>query len=1378
MADQELATEVDCVHLLLDAEKEQDVNVALSHCTAVAETLRPYTENLSRKKNTPISKGTRKKVIGSSDYALKTSGLNLRHDSIEYDLVKSFSIGELTDHITNPPGRTCPEAKFGKAFAIYGQEFACSVFKMIKGTSVPSLESLARWSIIGLFEIYCHNIIASGKNPKFDECPDPVLYCPIHDSNEMRFDDGSVYPVTTALSNAIRKFMQDLDLSHQLQFTSILSYPDGYLLPVCFHTDLFLKQKMLSVASYNGNWLDSNYIASISKQHHGWCGDLVLLYATACLKRAHCYFIMNQYSQCTEESNTVLKVPVELPNSIRARANLLRARSLYRAGEMAKEASLLKIKKSDCWRAQLQYLQLFRTAAQSFAYALELMNESEFNSEMHDCNIEMVLCLHEVFTAHRSDCQLKTCCLCWKNSHLCGSHIFPRFILEVLSSEAGILVGSELKGPKQVHYQMLCDECEQRFCNWGETYFKNLFFERVREQPSAKLEIPHSYWLYYFFSSLIWRLYFQFKYKASSFSEMLKNLPIFAMRKFLLSGDIQHLTTDCFLYLFIDKDVFDEVLCNLSHYKSYARRGGGCSFDPDESVFICYFLNYYLAFPIGTIQNSFLMQGSLKRLKFGEGVFEIDVDSQRNMPVFLERFICKLVAGEYDKALSGLAHQTHSRISRSLPEQSDETRSDTYAFLKVIRCLPNDVSVTLNPLFKYGIQLQGGFKVKYPPTDCKLAEEADKRYTLYLCEGEKGDLLALYRVYSPTCDHIYAFQFSVTSDDEIGYFAPCKNIRNKQYFEMLLNSDPALPEFLKTLASVMVFSKPPPMEFHFFLEGAEKLCLLQPDEDLSLPLPFTAIGKPVKFKNMHLWVCACENYDAVAILRLFSEIAYDEMMLYDYLVALQFHSENGNVKFLTPLHSPHEESETDKEIMMILLEFQPILTASTELLLDPSFQSLGVVHCLPSNMFVDFLPINRAVSTENLVILNNLGTVSDPVFEFHSWLCSYFAVAMQKTFLVVLEKWKIANLPFVVVFSLQPMESEALHISSLNTLPGVPFTSIFMKMVSDYCSNDFNAITRNVVLSIQAALKINSRVRSIFTTGYDPLIKRKAKYFEESFMVEESSVVEEVVLTLDPVFCLPYDCKLVKDGEIETLDLSTDYDLLCAPLKTPLYTVWLCTYKGIHELIIVKTASGIESLCSSVVVTLNFVAAQVQSTNSESQFRFYPFSHLNVDEIGFVEENFLESETFQSMDPQFHVLMACIQIVLSQLYQSHHLQIYLPSEFQVTILPYGELQLLYPHPFIAGPLHQETLAVFITCWLCGEGLGMVKIENKATKSLYVTALSFEYSGTNVSGLKLVELPSGLQFLVQNCLYLEQNSSHLINSMFKDLCNLFTMGKVK
>lgn len=1087
---------------------------------------------------------------------------------------------------------------------------------------------------------------------------------------------------------------------------------------------------------------------------------------------------MNQPSQCAEDSGAVLKLPVELPNVVKATANLLKAKSLYRVGTIAKEAALLETKESDIWKAQLQYLRLYRNAALSFAYALELINESEFNSEMHECNVEMVTSLHEVLTAQRSDCQLKTCCLCWKNSHLSDSHIFPKFILELLREEVGILVGNKLKGPRQVHYPMLCNECEQRFCNWGETHFKTLFLEKVRKQPSEKLEISHGHWLYYFFASLIWRVYFQFKYKAARFSEVLKNLPLFAMRKFLLTGDIQHLTTDCFLYLFVDKDVFDEVLCKTSHYKSLARKGGGCSFHPDESLFICYFLNFFLVFPIGTTQNAFLIQGSLKRLKFGKGIFVIEVDSQRNMPVFLERYLCKTVAVDYDNVLSSLTHKTYDRISRSLHGQDSGTSSSTTTFPKVIQCLPSNVSVTFNPNFKYGIELQGGFKVKYPPIDCKLAEEPNKRYALYLCEEGEGNLLALYRVYSPSssssCDHVYAFQFSVTSSGEVDHFSPCENIRSKQYFKILLNSNPVLLDFLKTITSVMILSEAPPLKVYFFPKGAEELCLLQPDGSLLLSPEFTVTGKPVKFKNMMVWLCEFENFGTVAILRTFCEIAYDEMATYDYLVALQFHSENGKVKSIEPLHPPREESVEDKDIIKHLLEFQSVCIASIELLQDPSFQNHRVVCSLQQGMCVDFFPMNRAVSTDNLVILNELGTVVDPIFEFHSWLCSYMATNTQGSCLVVLQKWKISNLHFIVAFTPKSSEKHFLHISSLCRLPGTRFTSIFMKIVRDYCSTDFDIITRNVILTVQAALKINSRIRSIFTTGCDPLMKGKTKF-------NGSSTAEETALPLDPVVCLPPGCSLIANkGEVETLQLPAEYSLLCNPLKTPLYTVWLCVYKDVQELIVVKTTSGIENVCSSVVVTLDFVAAQVQTTHSAGQFKFYSFLHLNSDEIAFVEEDFLAGETFQSNDPQFCVLMACVKVLLSGVYQSHNLQTYLPLEFQVDVAPDGELQLMHPHPFIAGPLCQETPVVTVTCWLCGECIGMVKIENKSTQCQYMTALTFEYSGTAVSKLELVELPSGLQFLVQNQLYLEQNSScwiTMVTSMFNTLCNQYTMGEV-
>ena len=777
--------------LLLQAKEEfqqGNYEATLDYCTTIIECLQPCIDELTKKsKCLPEVKQKSQPITGSIDhalYALKHS-TEFSRNSIEWDPVTLLSIGELTEQITNPPGRTCCESKFAKAFAIGGEEFAYSVFKIVKETSVPSLESLAKWSIFDLIENYCNNILASGNTPEYNEGPDPVLLCPVYDSNEMRFDDSAMYPTTTLLSNLIKKFMEDLDVCHSVQASLLtnLVNPDCCSVPVSFHTVLSVKQKILNVGSYKGSWLNLSHVDSLMR-HCEPLEDPIIVYVLMLLKRSYIYFILNQPTHCVQDSSALLKVPAVLPNDVKATANLLKARSLFRAGNIAKKAAMLEANEVDTWKMQLEYLRLYKSAALSFAYTLKLMNESEFNSEMHECNIEMVICLQEVLAAQRSDCQLRTCCLCWKNSSLQNSHIFPRSILQMLGDDGNILVGNKLKGAKQVHYPMLCHDCEQRFCNWGETHFMKLFLEKVRNKPSEKLEISHGHWLYYFFASLIWRVYFHFKYKVS-FSEVLNYIPYFAMRKFLLTGDIRHLTTDCFLYLFIDKGVFNEEHCKNSTYKSFARRGGGCTFLFDDSLYICYFFNFYLVFPIGAIKNTFLLQGSLKRVKFGEDVFVIEEDSRRSMPIFLERFVCNL-SSEYDKALSSLSHQTHSRISRSSHEDSGTSTGQTL-IPKVIRCVPPNLSVSLSPKFKYNIELQGGFKMKCPPIDCALAEELDKRYTLYiLCENDQHSLLVLYRVYSTISDHLYSFQLSVSDNGEIEDFLPCKDIRNKQYFELFL----------------------------------------------------------------------------------------------------------------------------------------------------------------------------------------------------------------------------------------------------------------------------------------------------------------------------------------------------------------------------------------------------------------------------------------------------------------------------------------------------------------------------------------------------------------------------------------------------------------
>ena len=1114
MSDAEVLTSVsltDIKQLLLQAEEEfqrGNFEATLEYCTTMIECLQPCIDDLNEKAKYLSQRHEVKKTSHSIIDSTNHTWHVLKNDcnSIEWDPVKLLSIGELTEQITNPPGHTCCESKFAKAFAVGGEEFAYSVFKIVKRTSVPSLESLAQWSIIDLIENYCNNILASGNTPEYDEGPDPVLLCPVHDSNEKRFDDTAVYPMTTILSNLIKKFMEDLDVCYSIQASLSANFvnPDGCSIPVSFHTDLSKKQKILNVGRYVGNWLHLSHVNSLMR-HYELQEDPVILYALMFLKRSYIFFILNQPTHCAQDSSALLKVPTLLPNDVKATANVLKARSLFRAGNIAKKSAMMEANEVDTWKKQIEYLRLYKTAALSFAYALELMNESEFNSEMHECNIEMVICLQEVLAAQRSDCKLKTCCLCWKNSDLRNSHILPRSILQMLGDEGIILVGNKLKGTKQVHVPMLCHGCEQRFCNWGETHFMKLFFEKVRNRPSEKQEIPHGHWLYYFFASLIWKVYLHFKYKVS-FSEVLSYLPFFAMRKFLLTGDIQHLTTDCFLYLFIDKDVFDEEHCKMSTYKSYARRGGGYTFFFNECLYICYFFNVYLVFPIGAMKNTFLLQGSLKRVKFGENIFIIEEDTRRSMPVFLEQFICKL-SPEYDTALSSLSHQTHDRISR-LSHEDSETSSGRTLIPKVIRCIPPNLSVSLSPKYTYNVELQGGFKMKCPPIDCSLDEESDKRYTLYICEDDQHNLLALYRVYSSISDHLYAFQLSISYNGEIKDFFPCKDIRNKQYFEIFLQNNPTLLEFLKSIASVMILSEPPDMDVHFFPESIGELCQLQQDGSLLFPPVFTA-GKHIKYKNMILWLNKLENFGEIAILRLFCEISYNEMPSYDFLLALRIHYKNEKVKSIEPLCPSQVLSKVHEEIGKYLLECQPVCIESIQLLQDSTFVNNGVVSCLQKDIHIGFFPINQAASTDNLEILNKLGSIDNPTFEFHSWLCSYIAKSSQQYSLIVLEKWKISNIRFVIAFMPMSSEKDLLQISSLGILPNTPFTSIFMKMVQDYCSSDYNIITRNIILSINGLFKLDSRMLTIFSKGCDPLVNDN--------MVD---------IGLDPIICLPSGCNL------------------------------------------------------------------------------------------------------------------------------------------------------------------------------------------------------------------------------------------------------------
>ena len=550
----------------------------------------------------------------------------------------------------------------------------------------------------------------------------------------MRFEDDAIYPTTTMLSNAARVFILELGLKAQiLSFSSLSLSCLPKVVPIHFHSDIPLKEKYL-MPSPKSNWLDESPVPAMLEESQTTSLDVVNLYTLALMQKAYCSFQLQEPQKCINDCITISKIPglaSKVSPKILSRIHLLKARSLYQIGKQKKMADAKnQMSIGERFKSEKEYLDNFKNAAMNYAIALEKADLSEFNSEMHECNIEMAMCLQQVLVAKRSDCQLKTCCLCWRQRPLKNSHIIPKGILRALTEKSKLLMKEELKGAAQVTYPMLCGDCEKRLDENGENDFIHEIFHKILDNPKQRHSIPFKGWLYYFLASVIWRLLFVGNYK--NFKEVLNIIPFFTLRTFLLSNDTNCLTSDCLLYVFVDSEEHKELLCSQSPYKNLARKGISYIFEPfDENLCICHFLNFFVILPVGPLKDVFLIQGFVNCISFGEGLFSIGPDSERHMPVFLERFIC-MVAKEYDKVLSKIPSKTWTQLLKLTDKSGD---SSTLRIPQLIRCLPKDISasVSFNSSFKSGIKLPEGMRLLRPPMVCNVEGSKETKQAVYVC---------------------------------------------------------------------------------------------------------------------------------------------------------------------------------------------------------------------------------------------------------------------------------------------------------------------------------------------------------------------------------------------------------------------------------------------------------------------------------------------------------------------------------------------------------------------------------------------------------------------------------------------------------------------
>ena len=431
-----------------------------------------------------------------------------------------------------------------------------------------------------------------------------------------------------------------------------------------------------------------------------------------------------------------------------------------------------------------------------------------------------------------------------------------------------------------------------------------------------------------------------------------------------------------------------------------------------------------------------------------------------------------------------------------------------------------------------------------------------------------------------------------------------------------------------------------------------------------------------------------------------------------------------------------------------------------EAILHPCYKHQGFLYCLPPELNIECLPLDKPgiADSSMLRLVNALGSLEYDNIKFFSWLCTQSVSS--GTRLVVLQKWKIFEQPVVIAFAVQPT-ADSKEVKPLYPMDNAPFTRLFSEIIAEQ-PGVLDNVNKSIILSLRSVLNLNSRLCSILNHGVDPLL-------EGATVTEVESM--ECSNTLPGLSCLPPECTLTLENSDYSLKLPDSYFISAGPLKTSHYTVWLCTDTFFHDFVIVKS-SGIENVCSYVAVSLDFSSL---SRTKDEYFHFAPFMHLTSEERAFVRDEFLNGETFCQKDPEFHILGACVHIVLSEPFQKLGVEPYLPATCYVHIsedMKTGE-EMLSPSVYCAGPLSRETAEATVHGWLVQPDVAIVVVKNKSNNgSHYMTALAFEYNGQDVSNIHLANLPQGLKILATDKFLNDEAHFQLMgifHLLFKTLC---------
>lgn len=721
-----------------------------------------------------------------------------------------------------------------------------------------------------------------------------------------------------------------------------------------------------------------------------------LLLAHSLIKRAYCLLQLSRFEECIADCESFWTL-----TNVTSEQTILM--NLYKAKALFNLAKLKKMQADELNTGHLlpgdtvgslrhryeEAISKFKDSSLYYARTLELMQTSEFEPRLAECNPEMITSQHEVLRADLpgSKYQLKTCCLCWRNvkGSLENSHAFPRFVLRLLAQGGKVRHKTEIKGIKDVAWKMLCSQCEEKFSGKGEVQF-NKAFELFLKDPASAHKIFYKEWLHFFLLSIVWRLVLVDQ--VTDISCVLESSPFMMIRRYLLSGDPGCLPITCPVYVYIDRDTHSDISALPSNFIHQARKGLQFKCDPTE-FFFAHFWWFFVVVPFGKSLYNYLWQNSLSYVKVGNGELAIPEENQRIVPVFIETQLLHAadVSQKQHQDMSDKEHDLGQRalasgtLPHSLPtkirEMEEKTEESPVVYTKHAQMwLPRRCQVSYEDQFPHGLDITGDCEVH-----SRIIIQHTKPYqALWLCTYKTGKQFALLR------SHVY--KFSCSADVTIAFDFQCDGSRviDVQVMDEIPNKRDlvddicenyetywkATLESVKTHIQIMLESQLPTPSTYYLPEGFDLTMVPSLEYGLATSGDYRILCKPISLcsdtvaHSYHIWLCQAPNGQKFGLFRFVKPKQDSSGPPVDYVIPYHFSYTKDNfitVKVMDEVLERLKENAIARNFALsrdpAYAKLRAITAGAIEVMNDMHYQESHVILCLPSDWQVEFDPIDK-----------------------------------------------------------------------------------------------------------------------------------------------------------------------------------------------------------------------------------------------------------------------------------------------------------------------------------------------------------------------------------------------------------------------------------